>query len=335
MKHLKQPVAWRANREDECTGHFFEGRFYSGALLSEQAVLAAMSYVDLNPVRAKICEAIDGYAHTSAYRRLQHLENSPERLQKLMRPLVSGISNPLATKPQFARISHVYNHEEPSYNMQTRYQEQSRNMPPISPTLWKEPKQARSRERVETIIQIAQQLIGEHGLEGFTMQDVAQLSGIPIGSLYQFFPDRNALVAKLFSGLLDEVDHHIEQVLVEVRTVTELQTATEGLSQAIYKIAKKKKAYVEIWHSLQALPTIRHMDEENSRKNAGILFTILRPMTKPIVSNERINTACFLVASSLSAAVQLALKLPSREGRAIIREFDAMSKTYIQSLLSD
>ena len=30
MKHLKQPIAWRANREDNCTGHFFEGRFFSG-----------------------------------------------------------------------------------------------------------------------------------------------------------------------------------------------------------------------------------------------------------------------------------------------------------------
>jgi hypothetical protein len=91
-------------------GHFFEGRFYSGALLSEQAVLAAMAYVDLNPVRAKICEAIDGYAHTSAYRRLQHLENSPERLQELMRPLVSGISNPLGPKPQLMILEDYIRH---------------------------------------------------------------------------------------------------------------------------------------------------------------------------------------------------------------------------------
>ena len=32
MKHLKQPVARCANLEDGCTGHFFEQRFYSGAL---------------------------------------------------------------------------------------------------------------------------------------------------------------------------------------------------------------------------------------------------------------------------------------------------------------
>jgi hypothetical protein len=32
MKHLKQPIAYQANREDRCSGHFFEGRFYSRAL---------------------------------------------------------------------------------------------------------------------------------------------------------------------------------------------------------------------------------------------------------------------------------------------------------------
>mgnify|MGYP006085397397 FL=1 len=54
MKHLKQPIAYQANKEDRCSGHFFEGRFYSGALLDENAVIAAMAYVDLNPIRAKI-----------------------------------------------------------------------------------------------------------------------------------------------------------------------------------------------------------------------------------------------------------------------------------------
>ena len=42
MKHLKQPVARRANLEDDCTGHFFEQRFYSGALLTGETLIAAM-----------------------------------------------------------------------------------------------------------------------------------------------------------------------------------------------------------------------------------------------------------------------------------------------------
>jgi REP element-mobilizing transposase RayT len=110
MQHLKQPIAWRANQEDKCTGHFFEGPFYSGALLSEKAVLACMTYVDLNPVRAKICKAIEEYEHTSIYRRLQQLENSPERLQEVMRPLVSGIGTASRSKPKLMMLEDYIQH---------------------------------------------------------------------------------------------------------------------------------------------------------------------------------------------------------------------------------
>ena len=90
MKHLKQPIARRANEEDGCKGHFFEQRFYSGALLSEQAVLAAMAYVDLNPVRAKLAQRLKQCQHASISARL--LENSPTALADFLRPLASGLT---------------------------------------------------------------------------------------------------------------------------------------------------------------------------------------------------------------------------------------------------
>ena len=54
MKTLQGSIAKRANAEDGVKGRFFEGRFKSQILLSQNAILAAMAYVDLNPVRAKM-----------------------------------------------------------------------------------------------------------------------------------------------------------------------------------------------------------------------------------------------------------------------------------------
>jgi REP element-mobilizing transposase RayT len=54
MQYFKQPIARQANCEGQVSGHFFEQRFYSGVLLCEEAVLATMAYVELNPVRARI-----------------------------------------------------------------------------------------------------------------------------------------------------------------------------------------------------------------------------------------------------------------------------------------
>lgn len=91
MKHLKQPIAYQANKEDQCSGHFFEGRFYSGALLDENAVLAAMAYVDLNPVRAKIAQDITKYETVSGADRMRIAKNHPDRLALAVTPLVSGL----------------------------------------------------------------------------------------------------------------------------------------------------------------------------------------------------------------------------------------------------
>lgn len=70
MRSLNEYIARRANIEDDCSGRFWEGRFKSQPLLDEKALFAAMVYVDLNPIRAQMCQSISESEFTSAYERL-------------------------------------------------------------------------------------------------------------------------------------------------------------------------------------------------------------------------------------------------------------------------
>ena len=65
MKMIAEPIARRANREGQCTGHFWEGRFKSIKLCDEAAILACGVYVDLNPIRAGIAQTPETSDHTS------------------------------------------------------------------------------------------------------------------------------------------------------------------------------------------------------------------------------------------------------------------------------
>ena len=71
MRCLNQPIARQANLEDKCTGKFWESRFTSQALKSEEALLSCMTYVDLNPVRAGIADRPETSSHTSIRERLE------------------------------------------------------------------------------------------------------------------------------------------------------------------------------------------------------------------------------------------------------------------------
>ncbi|WP_086931714.1 transposase [Agarilytica rhodophyticola] len=70
MKCLNEPIARQANKEDECRGHFWEARYTSQALLTEEALLSAMAYKDLNPVRAKMAKTPETSEYTSIKQRL-------------------------------------------------------------------------------------------------------------------------------------------------------------------------------------------------------------------------------------------------------------------------
>lgn len=72
MKCLKEPLARMANREDDCRGAFWEGRYQSIAILDDEALLATCAYIDLNPVAAGMARTPENSQYTSLRQRIRH-----------------------------------------------------------------------------------------------------------------------------------------------------------------------------------------------------------------------------------------------------------------------
>lgn len=91
---------------------------------------------------------------------------------------------------------------------------------------WNEPKQARSRQRFDALLDSAAALFVERGIDAVTTNHIAEAADIPIGSLYQFFPSKEALLAAL-------IDRHLKRMSSVFPTTFAADATFETTVQAI------------------------------------------------------------------------------------------------------
>jgi len=81
---LRRHAACAAERQRE---QRWQDRFKCQVLLDQAAVLAAMAYVDLNPLRAKLCDTLEASKHTSARKRLDEIAQTPALAEAKLAPI--------------------------------------------------------------------------------------------------------------------------------------------------------------------------------------------------------------------------------------------------------
>jgi AcrR family transcriptional regulator len=96
----------------------------------------------------------------------------------------------------------------------------------------KQPRQARSAAMVELILSAAARVLASESLAGFNTNRVADIAGISVGSLYQYFPNKSALVAALIERHQEAVCHAVE-TCVSDHVDTSLETVIDALAELL------------------------------------------------------------------------------------------------------
>lgn len=79
----------------------------------------------------------------------------------------------------------------------------------------RQPRQRRARQTVEAILDAVVRVLKREGFDAVTTNRIAEVAGVSIGSVYQYFPDKRAIFVALHQRHLDAVDRLIEAKLVE------------------------------------------------------------------------------------------------------------------------
>jgi AcrR family transcriptional regulator len=110
----------------------------------------------------------------------------------------------------------------------------------------REPVQRRSRERVETILAAASELIARDGVEVLTTRSLSEHTGIPVATIYRYFSNRDAIVAAILDRELEEIDRRVERAVRALRSVS-FRSMIEAVAFAHLRHHQDRPAGVPLW----------------------------------------------------------------------------------------
>ena len=79
----------------------------------------------------------------------------------------------------------------------------------------RKPKQRRARQTVEAVLEAVIKTLKREGPRAVTTNRIAEVAGVSIGSLYQYFPDKQAIFAALHERHIEQIDRLVEKTLVD------------------------------------------------------------------------------------------------------------------------
>lgn len=179
------------------------------------------------------------------------------------------------------------------------------------------PTQKRSRERFEKILTAAGELLLETGPDGFRMSELVQRSGVPFGSLYQYFPDRTAVLGTLAERYNAEGRACVANELAGLRTPSDLALALARITDGFYRMYQDYPVMQAIWQATQADPVLQRLDAQECSHLAEMLAEA--QSDGPV--DARTLTHAGLTITLIGAAVRHAITLPSDEAGFVLAEF--------------
>lgn len=175
----------------------------------------------------------------------------------------------------------------------------------------KRPRQERSKATVETILAATARVLVKRGFDGLTTNAVADAAGVSIGSLYQYYPNKEALVAALIeqhvedmnAAILSELTRVAQLPMAEaVRAVIELTIRAHSIEPELHRVLTEQVPRVG------RMARLRELDGICQRMVAGILGARRDELaiTDP-------DTAAFVLVASIEAIThRAALFAPER-----------------------
>jgi AcrR family transcriptional regulator len=196
------------------------------------------------------------------------------------------------------------------------------------------PSQERSRDRVERILDATAALLGDTPVDKITTAAIAEEAGVPIGSVYQYFPNKLAVLAELARRVMEQVDLKTASLIAEDFGVLPWDQAIDRAIDATIQGYAEQPGYLQLLLSIRPTPEFRLITDESNERVAAMLAR--HPALRAVIPADRIELVTRAAIQAANALQDWALSAddPDLTNR-IIREMKTLLKGYLAIYMNE
>ncbi len=189
------------------------------------------------------------------------------------------------------------------------------------------PAQARSRRRVEQILDQAAHLVVSQGVEALSTRDIAAAAKVPVASLYQYFSDKEDVLLALAARDMAEMDDQVATDLAELESLT-VHDLVRTAMLAFVKVYHRRRAFVEIYLRGRTNVAVDRFGRDHNARIAETLraFAIDRGLADDALT----DTVALLAVEIGDRVFQLAFEHDAEGDDVIIEEGIVMMTAYLE-----
>lgn len=194
------------------------------------------------------------------------------------------------------------------------------------------PVQERGRERFELILRTGREQLADVGVDGFTFEGVAAAAGIPIGSIYQFFPNKHALICELSeqdtAALADQLAKAAEQFPSD-----DWQADVDRLIDQLANMWRSEPGRRHVWLAMQSTGATRSLAAEQTRRVTAQIVPLVAWLF-PEGSTRRVQTVADVVVQMCYSLLHFSVH-DDRPHPAAVRELKRALRSYLRAVALD
>ncbi len=197
------------------------------------------------------------------------------------------------------------------------------------------PRQERSQLRFETVVNVSLRLFGDNGYEAVSMREIAREAEIPIASVYQYFPTKQAIVKEIWLRYSQTVQQELGGDLMRFVENGRLEGGEQLIDRMVDLITElqlSSPAYVEVWGCIAATPELRILNDQDTLNLAEMVTESIMTI-RPTADRDRMQGLSLMLTESASAITKLTLALPEEQRNRIVRQLKESMKVLYKATI--